>query len=433
MLAAAIFLFVIIWCVVSRINSGPGADMVSAKHAVAPDSLPYFLALSDIHLHHSVNQDKITFWRADDTGDDLWDSAQNKIAGVLAGKAGFTPPKFIVVLGDLPWHAKDDNQDDIENAHKSTGQVLHDLRELSENAHIPLLYVSGNNDPWDGDYHPFSTKIFGLDSAGQSMWPVINPVPYNSGTEQANIIDKSMLGMGCYSAYPLGKKGKLRVIALNTTMFVPAYTDKSHQQADDSLQMRWFAGQLEEAEAANEVVFIALHVPPGIDGYKKKEMWDRRISYNDESVQDAFIDLLDKYKNRIAGVLSSHTHMDGIRKIYNKEGKLISIDISVPGITPGHGNNPSFKLISYQPDNYELENFITFYEDFYKDKKVISWGDDAFDFRGEFGCQNGASIRRCLDTLNNTVLQNAIQSIYTVIHGRGKVEEVDTAINVRYD
>ena len=428
-LAVAVFLVIAAWIFFPGCNKAIGAVPMRVQARAVPDDLPCFLVLSDIHLHKSLTQDQITL-KESDTGHDLWDTTQNKIKSVLAGTAGYGVPKFIIVLGDLPWHADAGNNSELLSARENSGIVLHDLRTLAENAHVPLLYVPGNNDSWDGDYHPFSTKIFGNDAGGRESWPVINPSGVDGLAGPASIIDDKKLTLGCYSAYPLGKKARLRVIALNTTMFAHKYTDTANRNADAAAQLDWFAAQLEDASKLKEYVLIAMHVPPGMDGYKKKNFWRNSVVYNGVSLQLSLPELLDKYKKNIIGMLSSHTHMNGIRRIFNGEGKLVCVDISVPGITPGHHNNPGFKLISYKPDNYELENFITLYENYFPAQKVVSWGNDWYDFRTEFGCPVGTSIRACLDTLNTETLQNAVQSIYNVKNGKGVADDINSALDI---
>src|SRR5450432_2655339 len=73
-----------------------------ASHTASPS----FLVISDIHLHAEYDQSP-AITKNSDSGKDLWDSAEIKIRSVLSGEAGFGKPKFIIYLGDLPWHAKD--------------------------------------------------------------------------------------------------------------------------------------------------------------------------------------------------------------------------------------------------------------------------------------------------------------------------------------
>ena len=399
---------------------------------VKQDSLPCFLVISDIHLQPNLLQANIPN-RDANTGRDLWDSTQNKIKSVLSGAASYSKPKFMIVLGDVAMHTgKLTTNADLEAAHANSGTALHDLRTMAETAHVPLIYVSGNNDPWDGDYHPFSTKIFGQDTGGKTCWPLITTIQDDSAFGQAQIIDTSKLPLGIYSAYPLGKKGGLRVILLNSTMFVQAYTNQSNQQAEVTDQMAWFEAQLAQASDAKEAVLIAMHVPLGWDSYARKDFWSDKLTYNGTTLQNAFLDLLEKNQAGIIGVLTSHTHMDGVRRLYGKGKKLVAVDISVPGISPGHRNNPGIKLISYNPGNFSLQNFRTLYENYFPTEKVQSWGTDQFDFRSEFGCPYGTSIRQYLQKLDISTLQGAVQSIYKVKNGQGGAGEVNPALDVDY-
>lgn len=124
--------------------------------------------------------------------------------------------------------------------------------------------------------------------------------------------------------------------------------------------------------------------------------------------------------------------MDGLRRLYNRNGKLVAVDISAPGISPGHGNNPAFKLVSYSPANYKLLDFTTFYQSYYPAKAVTSWGHAGFDFCTQYGCGAGTGIKACLDTLNTNTLQKATRAIYKAGNGTGNEDEVNTAIDVRY-
>src|ERR1700733_7656138 len=135
------------------------AAVLNTQALIAPSDTasPSFLVISDIHLHGEDDQSPAITANSD-SGKDLWDSAEHKIRSVLSGQAGVARPKFIIYLGDLPWHAKDPSQ--VRNVMENAGTALSGLRALAEQAHIPLLYVPGNNDSEDGDYGPFSDSLF---------------------------------------------------------------------------------------------------------------------------------------------------------------------------------------------------------------------------------------------------------------------------------
>ena len=120
------------------------------------------------------------------------------------------------------------------------------------------------------------------DPAGAKYWPVIGGSP----------IDTSAWSLGCYSVSPLKKSGSLLVLVLNTNIFTPRYgrmTGKNRQTADANKELKWLDHQLRAAAAQHRKILIAMHVPPGKDGYlpadsnretcagKFEDLWDPSI------------------------------------------------------------------------------------------------------------------------------------------------------------
>lgn len=424
----------------------PTTAAPSGAASLSDTASPSFLIISDIHLHAEGDQSPgIT--KNSDSGKDLWDSTQNKIRSVLSGEAGFGKPKFIIYLGDLPWHAKDSSQ--VPNVMENAGRVLSDLRVLAEKAHVPLLYVPGNNDSEDGDYGPFSSKLFDKDKSGAKYWPVIGGSP----------IDTSAWSLGCYSVSPLKKPGSLLVLVLNTNVFTPRYgrmTGKARQTADADRELTWLGHQLWTAAAQHRKVLIAMHVPPGKDGYlpadpnretctgKFKDLWDPSILIKDNgqmvSAQNIFLNQVGAYQHSVVGILASHTHFDGIRLLMDRKknsaasDSISSLLISAPGIAPGHGNNPGFKIVRYDPVNFQLNDFITFYNDFYPTRTVKTWGDLSFSFRKVFHATTKNSMLAELRQMPVDSLRNYVNSIYTLYNGDGLADGncTDTTIFVHY-
>jgi sphingomyelin phosphodiesterase acid-like 3 len=444
---------------------GSSIDAPSGAASPSDTTSPSFLLISDIHLYAEGDQSP-AITRNSDSGKDLWDSAKNKIRSVLSGRAGFGKPKFIICLGDLPWHAKDSSQ--MPDVMKNAGNVLADLRVLASTAQVPLLFVPGNNDSEDGDYGPFSDRLFSEDPGGAGRWPVIGGSP----------LDTTAWSLGCYSAAPLRGSGGLLVLVMNTNVFTPRYgrlTGRDRQTTDADKELKWLGNQLRSAAAQHRRVLIAMHVPPGKDGYlpadpnretcagKFKDLWDPSIrvqkweqTFPDGqtlpnrqtlpggqtmSAQNAFLDLVSVYQHSIVGIVAGHTHFDGIRMLKDRKKERVSAEegissllISVPGITPGHGNNPGFKLIRYNPLNFQWNDFITFYNDFYPARAVKPWGDLSFSFRKVFHVGTKGSMLDQLRQMPVDSLRINVNSIYTLYNGDG-VENgncIDTTIFVHY-
>jgi sphingomyelin phosphodiesterase acid-like 3 len=416
-----------------------------------PDTAsPSFFLTSDIHLHGEDDQ-TAAVTKNSDSGKDLWDSAETKIRAVLSGRAGVGKPKFIIYLGDLPWHSKDASQ--VPDAMKSAGVVLRDLRMLAESAHVVLLYVPGNNDSEDGDYGPFSTKLFSEDPAGPGRWPIFDGA-YNISSSPEPRGNTAALSLGCYSAYPLKKTHSFEVLVMNTNVFTARYDSvcgRDRQTADAETELKWLEKELAAAAADHRHVLIAMHVPPGKDGFLKaapgreictgkfKDFWDPAVRVEGRaqkdgktiSAQDAFLDLTDGYRSSIVGIVSSHTHLDGLRLLRTRTGDGVStLLVSVPGIAPGHGNNPGFKVISYDPVNFQWKGFTTFYSNFFPDRTVKTWGDLSFSFRAAPGVSMFDQVRH----MSADSLRNYVNSVYMLYNGDGYSMGscVDTTLYVHY-
>lgn len=363
---------------------------------VTAQSNASFIAVSDIHL---------------DSGNTAtWEAAAKTITQMAQGKNGPSKPSFILYLGDLPVHSDPRSSAQVANAMKEAGIALKDLRGIAEQANIPLLYVPGNNDSYTGDYHYFDTTIFKGDNVGADRWPVIpgnKAIPHG---QDPYIADQSLFRLGCYTAFPLGKSVPLKVIVLNTVMFSEQHTDSvgmaynycnehpEWRQEHSDLEVQWLFQQLQIAKDSGQQVLIAMHIPPGIDGYTGTNslgtgghlMWDSTLQYHGHKVEDFFVALVSTYKDNIVGLIGAHTHLDGIRIVLGKDNAPVLPYISVSGISADHGNNSSFKLVEFDAtQKFALTNFTTYYHR--KTDATIRF-DSSYSFNQRFENTSGSSI-----------------------------------------
>lgn len=286
-----------------------------------------FLVVSDIHLD-DVNDQAAILPAARNAGIDTWDTVVNEIHHLLHTQS----PGFIIYLGDLPLHVPANK---VATAMTNAGITLKELRGIAQQQHIPLLFVPGNNDSPDSDYGKFSPTLFDYDTAGAKAWPVINGkiIP---GSD--NLYQK----LGCYAFH----KARLRIIVLNTVLYTWNYHSPD-REAECAAQLSWIGHQLHLAKAHHETALIVMHVPPGIDVYKGKTFWTTKVRINETTIQNNFLDTLARYRNSIMGLLASHTHMDGFKRLYDQKGKFITLMISIPAVAPSAYNNTAVKLIRY--------------------------------------------------------------------------------------
>lgn len=331
--------------------------------AATPATTATFLALSDIHLtaqtHQACGQspDQI------ETNPALWTAAQAEAKQVIQTEK----PAFAIYLGDLPSHC--DTRPDTDSDFTAALDGLANIAGTS----TKIIYIPGNNDSRTGDYEPF-TAPNGTPLDLSTAWkgsPVLNAQP-------GDLIDTTNVPNGYYSVYAVQATPTaptaLRVIALNTNMFTAKYGQNvPSTQADANAQLEWLGAQLKDARAKSEKVIIAMHAPPGVDGYGGGTMWDANLLYTGQDpdltqgwVQKTFLQLVAGYRPEIVGLLSSHTHYNEIRRLRDCSQKLprlgtfTELDVAIPGITTDHGNNPSIKMFSYD-DRFEWTENRTYY------------------------------------------------------------------------
>jgi sphingomyelin phosphodiesterase acid-like 3 len=389
--------------------------------SVTAQSTSSFIAISDIHL--------------DTSNTATWEAAAKTITQIAQGKNGNTKPSFILYLGDLPVHSDPRSSAQVANAMNEAGLALKGLRGIAESANIPLLYLPGNNDSYTGDYHVFDTTLFKKDNIGAKEWPVIpgnKSIPHQ---QDPYISDQSLWKLGCYAAFPLGKDVPLKVIALNTVMFSEQHTDSvgmaynynnehpEQRQQDAEQVINWLWLQLQQTWGTSQQVLIAMHIPPGIDGYTGanslgtggKLLWDSTLLFRGMKAQYFFVSLIDTYKKNIIGLIGGHTHLDGIRIVLDSTNAPILPYISVPAISADHGNNSSFKVVEFDPaQKYALTNFTTYYHR--KTDPVLQF-DSTYSFNQTFENTGGLPILGRLQQIFNED-KNAYQSRLSIFLDR---------------
>ncbi|MCX7117250.1 MAG: metallophosphoesterase [Legionellales bacterium] len=291
-----------------------------------------FLVISDIHYgSHNTPGD------GHDTDTVLLNSAMGEFTNLLEKS------EFMITLGDFPTHKL--GLSPTKAAYIKT--VFHRLYQANHHAK-PMFYITGNNDSLLGDYQPFS-------------WRAISPLTYATDWQGACayceglLIDGTHLkDKGYYSTYVLPKNKDILLIAQNSVQFTKSphfMSDYPNQKQDAAEQLDWFKTQLNQHHAKQ--LLIAMHVPPG-DNYKGKPFWH-------EAYLKQWMDIVDKASSRYGQItiLTSHTHMDEIRKIHIKSGETLYA-YATPSISRIHHNNPSMKQFLLDK-NLKLKDYTTFY------------------------------------------------------------------------
>lgn len=397
-----------------------------------------FLALSDVHYDGNAADQ---WGRNHETSKILWSRAQAEAQRIVAAD----DPGFILYLGDLPAH----NMPQSVRATQFKA-VLDGLQGLVAGTQKRLLFLPGNNDSDGEDYCAFTTGgATPFDAASDpAAWPMVN-------AQLGDIIDASQLARGFYAAYPLGKPGagrsgaSLRLLALNTVIFNPNYgvfgdgtcVDAATRQADANAQLEWLSVQLAATRAAGDRVMLAMHVPPGTDGYSGYPNWNPSLLYTGKDaalapyvgkpVQDAYLGLVAAYRDEITGTMSSHTHLGDMRRLRDCAGAMSELDLSIPAITTDHGSNPAMQLFGYDA-RYEWMGRTT---RFASEATGKDWAAaNRFDFAANYpctSCTGGETMAQRVAKIDDADLLAGMLEYLNVKRGVGSGPNYAAAMDVR--
>ncbi|KAH9944712.1 Metallo-dependent phosphatase-like protein [Amylocystis lapponica] len=157
---------------------------------------------------------------------------------------------------------------------------------------------------------------------------------------------------GSYSTMAPGLN--LRIISLNTQYWYKQnfwlYDSDSHQPDPNGI-LEFAVQELQAAEDAGERAWIIAHMPPGRGDVMRDQSY-----YFDQVIQ--------RYKDTIAGQFYGHTHADEFAIAYSNYSEqtaenAVSLAMIGPALTPMSGN-PAFKVYDVDPDTFEIMDARTY-------------------------------------------------------------------------
>ncbi|KAL9709442.1 hypothetical protein Ac2012v2_007177 [Leucoagaricus gongylophorus] len=214
----------------------------------------------------------------------------------------------------------------------------------------PVFPVIGNHDVAPVNSFPRNTT-----SGASSQW-VFN----TQGADWSEWLDASATNLvehmsGSYSAVVPGTN--LRIISLNDLYWYKAnfwLFDSDTFQPDPNGILTFAAQELQAAEDAGQRAWVIAHMPPS-----SSDALHDQSNYFDQIVQ--------RYKNTIAGQFYGHTHKDEFAISYSDyKNRTVENAVSTmwigPSLTPSTGN-PAFKVYDVDPDTYEIMDARAFIAD----------------------------------------------------------------------
>ncbi|KAG7095386.1 hypothetical protein E1B28_006142 [Marasmius oreades] len=246
--------------------------------------------------------------------------------------------KFSIFTGDLVEAAiwlvtEEEVTDDIEKFNDQIGNTLQ----------APVFPTVGNHEAAPVNSFPRNTTkdhaqdaqfVFDTTGTGWERWigdTAADQVKHQSGSYSRVVPDTNLM-----------------IISINTVYWYKLnfwLYDSDSQQPDPNGILGFLVSQLQAAEDSGQRAWIIGHMPPGIP-----DTFDDQSNYYDQVIQ--------RYKNTIAGQFFGHTHADEFEIAYSDYEKRTKDTATGvvwigPALTPRSGN-PAFKVYDVDPDTYEI-------------------------------------------------------------------------------
>jgi sphingomyelin phosphodiesterase acid-like 3 len=361
-------------------------------------AMPTFVSFSDIHFNPFANcktltlktcplvdklcQAPATGWQkifesddskdvaeySHDTNYALFKSSLSEIAKVSES----SQPRFAIMLGDYlahNYHAQYILYSHDRTASGYQSFVKKTIEFLTQQIHevlptIDIYPALGNNDSYTGDYSVQPGGSFLRDTA--ATWVSL------IGNANNQLSLRSTFPIAGFYAVTLPGKSKQKLIVLDTVLFSTAAKNKAMASAAQ-LQLQWLRQQLQQAASQKHSVLLAYHIPDGVNVYMTlinifhgvDEFWQRDYS-------NAFNQMLKQYATTIKGILPGHIHMDSFQVINFNNNDDVPVSYT-PSISPIFGNNPGFKVYSYDADSLQLTNYDMYFYPLNEPLATRSW------------------------------------------------------------
>jgi sphingomyelin phosphodiesterase acid-like 3 len=332
---------------------------------------------------------------------------------------------FIVVSGDLIAHqftcryatlVPSGTQNDYAAfVEKTIRFVVKSLRKRFPE--IPIYVALGNNDSDCGDYKLDTQGAF-LAATGKVLGDLALP-------EQKEELLKQFSTGGYYAIKHPFPLVNTRIVVLNDILLSARFTNcaSANDPAAGESEIAWLNGQLHEAAAQGEKVWVVGHIPPGIDPFFLSSATQTLCAAGTTTVPTVFLasnelgDTMHNYADGISLAIFAHTHMDEFRAV-QAEGSGALTGHAVPlkmmtSISPVDGNYPSFTVGEVNPFGGRLEDY-TVYESSNLTGVDATWSKE-YNFHETYGAKSfsGESVKRIIaDLQQDKTAQSALSQHY---------------------
>jgi sphingomyelin phosphodiesterase acid-like 3 len=335
-------------------------------------------------------------------------------------------PDFMVITGDFLCHNFQKNFARYGKAYpdslRSFSTKTIRFMAMMLNQYFPqttILPVLGNNDSFCGDYMIDPDGEF-LNNFARAFAPLQRN--HNAHADARFI---ATFSKGGYYTFSLRDGSGGKMVMLNTVFFSNKYSNACGGLKGNpaGVELNWLAGVLKQSQAAKSKLWLACHIPPGIDAYASSKnatgncLQDIKTMWRD-SCSAVYLGLVTRYAPIIHAGFAGHTHMDDFRLLY-QNGKPISFMHITPAVSPLFANNPGFQVITYSKATFSLLNAKTYYLNL--NSTAPAWAFE-YDYQKAYGVKNISpaslnAVRQKIAT--DTAYRNKYINFYDVGNGPG--------------
>eukprot|EP00434_Breviolum_minutum_P021963 symbB.v1.2.019388.t1/scaffold1572.1/size111004/4 len=182
-----------------------------------------------------------------------------------------------------------------------------------------------------------------------------------------------------YGGYFEVRMGNYSILNIATVMYSVHHKPANTSGSDPFFQFAWLRRKLTEAARDKRKVWIAGHIPPGIETFGYTELWQPHFVREYLSiVQDEVMGSV------VAAQLFGHVHKDEIRILPNAPRGAGPIFLSV-SLSPVYFNNPAFKRVTMD-ENGTFLDFEVFFAQL-SNASFMKYGS-GYSFRSLYGVKD---------------------------------------------